>query len=77
MDTPLDLYALTQIPELSAAQRLTSASTPELLALATLCHLRPKSRIDKTDLIAMILTVTHPRPAPPPPISNYQQERLI
>lgn len=77
MSTPLDLYALTQMRELEAAIILIGASTAELRAVATLCHLRPKPKDDKHTMVAMILTVTHPKASPPPPDSQYQQERFV
>jgi len=77
MSSPLDLYALTQMPALAAAERLTAASTAELRALCTLCHVRPKPRSDKQELVSLIIAATHPASAPAAPAQYYQQERFV
>lgn len=77
MSSPLDLYALTQMPALAAAEILTGASTAELRALCTLCHVVPKKKADKQELVNLIIAATHPRPAPAVPVQQYQQERMV
>lgn len=77
MSSPLDLYALTQMPAIAAAERLTAASTAELRALCTLCHVRPGPKVSKQELVSLIIGATHPAPPPAAPAQQYQQERLV
>lgn len=77
MSTPLDAHVLRQLPELAAAQQLVAMNRVELWAAAQALGLKPKARASKEDLIAAILTATHPQPAHSAPAQQYQQERLV
>lgn len=78
MSTPLDLHILRSLPELQAAKQLAAAPTHELWEMCDLLDLRPKSNTPRTDLIALILSHTHPaRPAPAAPVVSYVQEHFL
>lgn len=77
MTTELDLYTLRQIPELQAAQQLTAMSVAELRYIGKLRGLKVKRGADKAELVAAILTFTHPRPEPAAPEPQYTQERFV
>lgn len=77
MTTELDLHALRQMSELQAAQLLTAMSIAELRYIGKLRGLKVKKGANKADLVAAILTFTHPRPEPAPTAPEYTQERFV
>lgn len=74
MTTELDRYALRQLSELEAAQRLTGMSTAELRYIVAQCGLKAPKTAEKADLVVTILRHTHPARPTAPAATTYQQE---
>lgn len=73
MTTEIDLYVLRQMTELAAAQELMAMEKSTLQYVGQLRGIRVKRGADKADLVAAILELTHPRPAPPVQAPQFEQ----